>query len=125
MICTCGHSSSVHRTFDGDGRCSAVGCLCSCLTPSGFRFADPCPSCASKDAELSRLRSLATRWYLADGSFETLPEEEVIRRRKEAAKTLARVEDVESFIRKEKLYDHPGDAAIFGQRLRKYLLGEG
>src|SRR5574341_253884 len=45
--------------------------------------------------ELARLRSLATRWYLADGSFETLPEEEVIRRRKEAAKVLARYEDAE------------------------------
>ena len=49
-----------------------------------------CPSCSAKDAELSRLRSLATRWYLADGTFETLPEEEVIRRRKEAAGVLAR-----------------------------------
>ncbi len=35
-----------------------------------------------------RLRSLATRWYLADGTYETLPEEEVIRRRKEAAKVI-------------------------------------
>src|SRR3990167_331810 len=47
------------------------------------------------DAELTRLRSLAERWYLADGTYETLPEEEVIRRRIEAAGRLKRTEDVE------------------------------
>lgn len=47
------------------------------------------------DAELKRLRAIATRWYLADGTFETLPEEEVIRRRIEAAGVLKRVENWE------------------------------
>ncbi|MFZ3043714.1 MAG: hypothetical protein WA058_01225, partial [Minisyncoccia bacterium] len=37
-----------------------------------------------------RHAELATRWYLADGTFEVLPEEEVIRRRIEAAGVLKR-----------------------------------
>jgi hypothetical protein len=44
------------------------------------------------DIELTRLRSLATRWYLADGTFKTLPEEEVIQRRKAAAVTLKEID---------------------------------
>lgn len=54
--------------------------------PGGPILTSNTPSVLWADAELSRLRSLATRWYLADGTFETLPEEEVTRRRKEAAK---------------------------------------
>ena len=56
-------------------------------------------ACAQEDldanaAELSRLRALATRWYLADGTSETLPEGEVIRRRIEAAGVLKRFDGV-------------------------------
>ncbi len=46
--------------------------------------------------ELLRLSHLATRWYLADGTFEVLPEDEVIRRRKEAAKTLIEIDRLRS-----------------------------
>lgn len=89
------------------------------------------PLIVKMGSEYRRLRSLATRYYLADGTFETLPEGEVIRRRKEAAKALASVKilekkcgDVENFIRKEMLYDHPSDASIIGQKIRDYLLGK-
>src|SRR5512146_2771943 len=55
------------------------------------------PEVIKLGVELHRLRSLATRWYLADGTYETLPEEEVIRRRMEAAK---RAGDVEGMAKK-------------------------
>jgi uncharacterized protein (DUF433 family) len=42
-----------------------------------------------KDAELARLRAESRRWYRADGTFEELAPEQVIERRKEAAKKLA------------------------------------
>jgi hypothetical protein len=51
--------------------------------------------------ECHALRALATRWYLADGTFETLPEEEVIRRRKEAEVTLANARALESRMTEE------------------------
>jgi len=97
-----------------------------------------CYSCASKDAELTRLRALATRWYLADGTYETLPEEEVIRRRIEAAGVLKRAEDVEKIedIIEEHLamtlgipaewYEksHVGDVSVFARAVVAYLKGE-
>ncbi len=45
--------------------------------------------------ERDNLRLLATRWPLPDGTYETLPEEEVERKKRAAAKVLARAEDVE------------------------------
>ncbi len=49
----------------------------------------------AKDQEITRLRSLSTRWYLADGTYNTMPGEEVIRLRIEAAGVLKRAGDVE------------------------------
>lgn len=76
------------------------GCCIVCgLNLNEVDDADPCDYCAAKDSEIARLRSLATRWYHADGTYEILPEEEVIRRRIEAAGVLKRAEDVEGMAR--------------------------
>ena len=87
-------------------------------------------ACAQEDldanaAELSRLRDLATRWYLADGTSETLPEGEVIRRRIEAAGVLKRAEDVEGMVNAilSVSFDREGEswADTVARRVREYL----
>ena len=93
-----------------------------CPSNKGFHWLDTeCMPCRDKwtqiCAELDRLRSLATRWYLADGTFEVLPEEEVIRRRKEAAKTLKKCGDVEGMAKViddtwDKYGDDKGPASV-------------
>ena len=79
-----------------------------------------------------RLRALATRWYLADGTYETHSEEEIIRRRKEAAIQLAELstfrekagdmEKLETAILATKFSDDESWAAAVARVMSGYLL---
>jgi hypothetical protein len=68
----------------------------------------PCDMCSvcteevldAREKEIAGLKEKATRWYQADGSFIELPEAEVIEKRKEAAKALARMRDREEALKK-------------------------
>lgn len=65
-----------------------LDCLCDCEHGQSVLQAGERSNLSAALSELAALRESACRWYRADGAFEVLDPEEVIRRRKEAAASL-------------------------------------